>query len=504
MKEFEFGKLVEKLIYFSGQKNYSLASALGYDMSYISKWINSTMLPAAKNIKVICKKIANFTVNSSSDSSIDEMISYFEVSVEEDTDKKDALCLLLEKKLNEAYNFSNNKNNKKSVISIQGTMENSILEINPRLRKVRLEDRLGSVKDEKSQVSIVLLANLFALSKEDKSHLVGIREGHSIHDNNPNVKMKFMISIDDNIDKKDIVYNTMLLVSMINTYSGFDFDVYSCNFKSSAVLVGAKNTFSHIAMYGDNGSCIFSNTSTDKKVTSDMYDTLENMRITQSKPTFRTTTLKEMISERRYIQYIIGDNLKWYIGNITDLFMPSDLFFEIGKQVFGDSEEVMHELRNIDTILQNATYRSRLQIIMHESKLRTYISTGKMSFFNVPIKLNIDQRQRHIEYMEKIFRENEDIKIKLVQDNLVEDFKYNKDTSIYLSNNVSYLKQDAEDRNKEGEYLIVKDKKMDKMFKQFFDEVWENDKYSYGDSKEETLSNISNMIAYARILSKNI
>ena len=40
MDEIEFGKLIDKLIYFSGQKNYSLAMKLGYDVSYISKWIN--------------------------------------------------------------------------------------------------------------------------------------------------------------------------------------------------------------------------------------------------------------------------------------------------------------------------------------------------------------------------------------------------------------------------------------------------------------------------------
>ena len=81
MNEKEFGKLIEKLIYFSGQKNYSLATELGYDVSYISKWINSTMLPSAKNIKNIIKITSNFIVDSSSDSSLDDMINYFEIDL---------------------------------------------------------------------------------------------------------------------------------------------------------------------------------------------------------------------------------------------------------------------------------------------------------------------------------------------------------------------------------------------------------------------------------------
>ena len=35
MVNMEFGKNIEKLIQFSGQKNYSLAKELGYDVSYI-------------------------------------------------------------------------------------------------------------------------------------------------------------------------------------------------------------------------------------------------------------------------------------------------------------------------------------------------------------------------------------------------------------------------------------------------------------------------------------
>ncbi|MGL5695038.1 MAG: helix-turn-helix domain-containing protein, partial [Peptostreptococcaceae bacterium] len=79
MREQEFGKMVEKLIHFSGQKNYSLAIELGYDVSYISKWINSTMLPTAKNIKKINSTIANFVIRYLDEHSLDDIIDYFEI-----------------------------------------------------------------------------------------------------------------------------------------------------------------------------------------------------------------------------------------------------------------------------------------------------------------------------------------------------------------------------------------------------------------------------------------
>ena len=87
MNEKEFGKLIEKLIYFSGRKNALFSYGIRVDVSYISKWINSTMLPSAKNIKNIIKITSNFIVDSSSDSSLDDMINYFEIDLDKKSDK---------------------------------------------------------------------------------------------------------------------------------------------------------------------------------------------------------------------------------------------------------------------------------------------------------------------------------------------------------------------------------------------------------------------------------
>ena len=66
MVNMEFGKNIEKLIQFSGQKNYSLAKELGYDVSYISKWISGAMLPASKNIKnKMCIRDRSYIIYSS-------------------------------------------------------------------------------------------------------------------------------------------------------------------------------------------------------------------------------------------------------------------------------------------------------------------------------------------------------------------------------------------------------------------------------------------------------
>ena len=64
LENIEFGQLLEKLLYLSNQKKITLAKELGYDISYISKWINGRNLPTQKSISSICKTTSEFIVSS--------------------------------------------------------------------------------------------------------------------------------------------------------------------------------------------------------------------------------------------------------------------------------------------------------------------------------------------------------------------------------------------------------------------------------------------------------
>ena len=50
MKNITFGRLLEKLLDLSNQKKSALAKVLGYDVSYISKWISGKNLPTQKSM----------------------------------------------------------------------------------------------------------------------------------------------------------------------------------------------------------------------------------------------------------------------------------------------------------------------------------------------------------------------------------------------------------------------------------------------------------------------
>ncbi|MGL5347617.1 MAG: helix-turn-helix domain-containing protein [Peptostreptococcaceae bacterium] len=502
MVDMEFGKVIEKLIYFSGQKNYSLAKEVGYDVSYISKWISGAMLPTAKNVKIICEKIAHFIVKNMSESSKNEIINYFYIDIDKyDTDE--LLVQYIEKILNESYSISNEKKNKKIEEMENHQSCNSSLYVNPRFIKKDLDEKIMHFTKNERHNDVILLGDLFSLSRDDRLHTAGIRIGSTVKTEMKNARMRFLISFDENND--DIIFNTILFMNMIKNYSNIDFKLYSCKHSQYSLTTVVKDKSFTNTVYTDTKKCLFTNVSEDKSVVEDMYTSLEEMITSRSRLTFLEKNPKEMILDKNYIQYMIGRDIRWLIGSVNELFMPSDLFLEIGQQVFGESKEVLDELKQIDAILQHAIYESDIQVIMYESAIRQYTSTGKLSFFNTNITLTLEQRQRHIYYMEKLLKENQSINIKLINGNLIEDFKDKENPSAFISKSVNFIKINYDEDNsldREDKYLIVRDERLDNIFKIFFQELWECKIGSITKDREEAVERVSDLLNYVNIMMK--
>lgn len=505
MTEMEFGKIIEKLIYFSGEKNYSLARELGYDVSYLSKWISGTMFPTFKNIKIICEKIADFIIKHTNKSSQDEIADYFNIDKDE-YHSEELLIEYIKNMLYESYLTSREnedgkiveKSNRKKIPKY-----NSVIVSNPKFVKKYLDESIMDYTKKQNRGDVIVLSDLFSLGRDDKLHMAGIRNGSASKTKMENVTIKFLMSFDENVD--DIVFNTMLFINMIMVYSNINFKLYSCKHSKYSQVVAVKGKSFTYAVYTDIKKCLFLSTSEDAIVVHDMYHSLEDMIETRSKPTFLEMSSEEIIFEKRYMEYIIGRHLKWIIGYMNELLMPSDLFMEIGKEVFGESEEVIKELENINLILQNATYKSNnIQVLIYESAIKQYISTGVLSFFNIKVSLTLEQIQRHIEYMVKIFDENKNIEFKLITDTLVDDFKNMANPSVFISKSLSFITVNCEEEiSDKNRYMIIKDSRLDNIFKRFFEEIWNSDKENVTMNREEVVSRFSDLLGYIKILKNN-
>lgn len=498
MKNMEFGQLLEVLLHVSNQKKSTLAKELGYDISYISKWINAKNLPTQKSISTICKMTSKFISKSLTEISIQELVNYFEINI--DINNIEAMEDYIEKSLKESYNYTMEK----SCLGISKSTRleehyNSVTHINPRLTK-GYSNKFFEVFDTKcNTLDIIISANLYKLNSDDKKVIATIKKRLNEIPNTTNIKVKFLMGFDGS--NEDTVLNTILVLNLITTYPHINLKIYNCDVESNTVLYVIKDRRFQIATYTKDGRCLFTNMSKEKYIVDEMYYSLEDIATTQGKLVADRKSPIDIIKEKTYIQYIMDQDLRLLVGYMNEFCMPYELFMDIGKSIFGDDESIISELRQINIFLQNIMYISKIKVLIYETELRRYISNGELRFFNIPIKLTMEQREIHIKYIEDIVRKSENMEIRLAEGNFAEDLKIVEDPSLYLSKTMKLAKAHSHDGI--NDYILIKDPQLKGLCDDLFDNLWERREDLVISNKEDILERISKTLAYARILNQN-
>ncbi|MEG2787612.1 MAG: hypothetical protein RR942_07310 [Romboutsia sp.] len=498
MKNMTFGQLLEKLLYLTSQKKGTLAKELGYDISYISKWINTKNLPSQKNISEICKKTAKFIVKSLEEKSRQGFLDYFEITNAIDDD--DILFQYIERSLKKSYMSTAEG---KNINIYKGTKSednyNSTIHINPSLRKQYLSNDAELFLSKSKKLDMIISTNLYNINKDDKISMSTMKEAlAALEINNSNIKIRIIMGFDGN--PQDIVFNTILVINLVIINSNIDFEIYNYDLGLRSVMVVIKDNIFHNALFTKDKRCILTNMSKEKYIIDDMYYSLEEILKTRGNNIFEKISPSSMIKNQRYIQYIMGTDLRLLIGTMNELLMPEELFIEIGQQVFGDNIEILNELKKINLFLQNVTYKSNIKILIYEYGLKEFISTGELNFFNVPINLTFKQREKYIEYIESILQNSKNLDIRLVDGNFVEEFRDKQYPTLYLSKAMNLTKvHPIKDIN---DYVLIKDNKFEEICSGLFETLWNERKDVVIEDKEYIVDRISKSRIYAKLINE--
>ena len=499
MKNITFGKLLEKLLYLSNQKKSVLAKVLGYDISYISKWINEKNLPTQKSISDICRTTAGFIVDSLNTSNMQELKNYFEI--DDKIENNAILAQYIERSLKEAYMYTAKKtipNLYKETHSEESY--NSMTHINPKLRKQYLSKDTSLFMNKSDNLDLIISVDLYKVNNTDKMAISDIKKELISLNASHNIKVRFLMSF--NKDDLNMVSTTMMIINMITTYPEINLEIFNYDIDSNAIISVIKDRIFHVAMFTKDRQCLFANMSKDKTIVDEIYYSLEEIVKNQAKPIIDIKTTKDIIKNRTYLQYIMEQDLRLLIGHINELFMPADLFDEISQSIFGDDEEILNELKKINMLLQNVIYKSKLKVLIYESEISKYISLGNLNFFNIPINLTFEQRERHVNYIKKIIEEFENIEIKLIDRDLIDGLKENEHTSIYLSKTLKMMS--ISPRENYNNYAIIKDNEFKNICDELFESLWNEKHDMVLNNKTDMLEKIEKTLICKKIINESL
>ena len=501
MKNITFGNLIEKLLYISNQKKSSLAKFIGYDVSYINKWILSTYLPSSKRINEICKNISDFIIQSLDESGLINLIDYFEIPSDS---SKEYISQYIETILKEVYLDTINLNNK-SVQNLPKSTHseeyyNSFSMVKPNIIYNTFFNELNNMSDKEDSLEILISLNLMYLNHKDKIALSDLKEFLYKISKKTKVKASFLIGLGGD-DKNNDVINTLLGINLIATYPSLNFKIYNCKVNSNTVVFAIKDKFLSTNIFFEEGECLFTTSSKDRRLVEEFYSNLKYTLKNKGNLLCYRKDSSSMIEDQTYIQYIMNNDLRCLLGSINEFFMPPDLFMEIAQKLFGHNKKIINELQKINLFLHNVTYKSKLRVLIYESELRKYMSSGKLHFFNTPVTLTFKERERHIEYIEKILTESNDVEIRLVDGDFVDDFKNKEIPSLYLSRNLKFTKVHPD--SGKNDYFIISDTEFKNMCTDLFDKLWNTRTDIVISNKEEMLDRIARSISYTRLISES-
>ena len=502
MKNITFGNLIEKLLYISNQKKSSLAKFIGYDVSYINKWILSTYLPSSKRINEICKNVSEFILESLDEESLINLIDYFEIPTDS---SKDYIGEYIETILKEVYIDTVNDVNNKSIQNLPKSTHseeyyNSFSIVKPNIIYNTFLNELNNIADKEDSLEILISLNLMYLNHKDKATLSDLKGILYKIREKTKVKASFIISLGGD-DKDDDVINTLLGINLIASYPSLNFKIYNCKVNSNTVVFAIKDRFFSTNIFFEEGECLFTTTSKDRRLVEEFYSNLKYTLKNKGNLLCYRKDVTSMIEDQTYIQYIMNNDLRCLLGSINEFFMPPDLFMEIAEKLFGENKKIINELKKINLFLHNVTYKSNLKVLVYESELRKYMSSGKLHFFNTPVTLTFKERERHIEYIEKILNESNGVEIRLIDGDFIDDFKNKENTSLYLSKNLKFTKVHPE--SGKNDYFIISDNEFKGMCTDLFDRLWNSSFDIIISNKEEILDRISKSIRYTRLISES-
>ena len=354
--------------------------------------------------------------------------------------------------------------------------------------------------DKEDSLEILISLSLMYLNHKDKITLSDLKEILHRISKKTNVKARFLIGFGGD-DNEDDVINTLLGINLIASYPCLNFKIYNCKVKSNTVAFAIKDKFLSTNIFFEEGECLFSTNSKDRRLVEEFYSNIKYTLKNKGNLLFYRKEASSMIEDQTYIQYIMNNDLRCLLGSINEFFMPPDLFMEIAERLFGHNQKIINELKKINLFLHNVTYKSKLKVLIHESELRKYMSSGKLHFFNTPVTLTFKERERHIEYMEKILNESNDVEIRLVDGDLVDDFKNKENPSLYLSRNLKFTKVYPE--SGKNYYFIISDNEFKGMCTDLFDKLWNARTDIIISNKDEILDRIAKSISYTRLISES-
>lgn len=481
-----FGRRLERLLLDSNVKNATIAQALNYDVSYISKWITGTAVPSRKNVEKILGEISRLVVEQSPAQNRETMLRGFGVRDES------TLRTAVADTLRDAYYETVGELNERQYVN------NAALRVSPAGQFPLLEDYAAALEGNKPQ-HIAVAVDLFSLEHLSKLRMAGIEESRfRLKERRPDLHMDYVIDLSA-LDGTS-VYDVILLIHMMTCFSQADFRLYDSDWVRGKLLITAQNAFAGVTLLGRDRQFMCTTTTRDKGIVGELYDQVER-QADPDRLVFLPVEMESLLRHHEYFHNLLSPNKRWLVGHMTEQFLSPALFERLSRRCFGAEPELAAEADRAYLLTGAMLRERRVKVLLYDSALVDFVLSGELDFFNRKLILTPEERKEEMEYLRALAQEGAAESIRLVKEGFSDDFKYITNPCVFLSESVSYLR--LENRRYENNLLLVKHESAKKIFDAFFEKSWDYDRRVVLSGETELLEKLDDLIRTAELLAEN-
>ena len=489
-----FSKLLEQLMEEADVKNYMLARALQYDVSYISKWLNGKVIPSEKNHLRVVEGISEYIARQVSDEKLPAIMERYQV------DNREELQRALYDHMEIEYAY---------VHDLQNTLNVSVAPPQRFFTEITLAEFVEKmhhpVLRRITSLDVIAAMDIFSMDREYRWHILSFEgeRADSLHQY-PDVHFSLVLNLD--VDRLDIIYDTIFLINMLSNFSQVDFSIYTSYKASGKAVFAVRDDFAIGGMLDGKNHCLCVGIAEDAVNSNIFYDAVRNM-INRELLLFRSTTVKEMLDNGEYIRSLLSPRPRWIIGHIDEHFLPTDVYQEV-LQSFKDDPDADPAMFNESLFTSHSIARTLVDntgvhLIFHENAVSQFVTNRELDFYDHKVVLTSDQVMRVMNHIEDMIKGNPKIKCQMILGKLVPDVKYYNIQNVFISDAYSYLRLSDGSTAGEGKYILVLNRpEVQAMFAKFFDTIWNESQQTVISDPIAISEYMNHMTARIKILSQ--
>lgn len=455
-----FSVLLEHLTSMANLKNYTIAKAVQYDESYISKWISGKLLPAEKNHEIIFQNISECIASSLNPDTIPLFLQ--EYQVRDPRDLQTAIYDNLESEyiyVKELRSSTGSEVPPKISYYPELTLDQFIFKMkHPSLRKVQ-------------SLNIYAMVDILNI---DVNYQMMIAELNGLHNDRglvlPGVHFSLMI----NLDAPDLssAYIAGFLTNVLSNLSNIDFDLYCGSQAQKKMVFAIKDIYSVSGMLVDQSHCLSVTTIEDASLSTELF---HKIRLLCSKEALliRKTTIENMIRNHEYEHSLFAQNLSYILGHFTEHFLPDDLYEELFNKYCSVFTSLKPEtLKRLHSITAQLLRCAHIKVMVYTSAFNDFTVTGELDFYGFRIQLTPEQRLRYIKHIDEMRQNNARLELKILPNGILSDYQHIPRPTLFLSEDFTYLR--FEKNTPEYNVCIPNKIVLNKIFEEFYTELWDS------------------------------